>query len=704
MNNTRDTLTRRHGLALACLLAHGTTALAQTVVVTGERDAYAARESSSATRTETPIERIPQSVNTVTRRVIDDQGAQNPSEAVRNVSNTLGFDARDANNGGAFRVRGFDAAVVMDGIALPGFFATPESLVGVRRIDVVKGPAGTLFGGSQAAGGPGFVGGVVSIATVSPIDTPLYEGGLRIGTESEAAAFFDLNQPLGQTTGLRFAGELYRTDTETDFVRLKRVTLLPSFSWRPSTDSELLLRLRYSDNQNVDFSGLPARGTVVDAPYTVPRSRNLTATGIPETSSDTLAITASWKQRIDDIWSWNLLANWTRATLDQRGVFPFPFAYEPSLPIGPDLDLLGARLYDRFESTSISPMATARFPLGDTRHELSFGLDWSRTTDDAYLRFSPNPFFPGYLGSVNVTLPQYPQWAEPDTTGTPDQQNSYRTTAYWLQDQVQIGPVSLLGSVRYTRFDIDDVNPLAGIDSRYDLGKTTGRLGATWQIDPAWSAFVGWGQGIRMPVAVIFTEAPKPEESTQTEIGVRWRTADLAASLAVFDLELKNALVADPVNIGQSLQVGEQRSRGVDIDFSWQPRSDWRVLLNASWQNPEVTQDPLLQGKQLFNIPKTTARAYANHDIGRWAEGLWSAGLGVTYTSELPGDSANNFFTPSSTVWDAQLAWRGERATVQLVVRNLFDNEYFVPSQYFGGGQVLPAAPRLVSLNASFKF
>ena len=79
-------------------------------------------------------------------------------------------------------------------------------------------------------------------------------------------------------------------------------------------------------------------------------------------------------------------------------------------------------------------------------------------------------------------------------------------------------------------------------------------------------------------------------------------------------------------------------------------------------------------------------------------------GIGLSHNSELPGNSSNTFFTPATTVWDAQLSYSMRDARFGLNFYNLADKEYYVPSNYFGGNQVIPALPRTVTATASLFF
>jgi iron complex outermembrane receptor protein len=669
----------------------------ERVVVEGKRDS-AEDVAGSATRNPTPVEQTPQSIVVVTRRLIEEQDAQTLSDALKNVSNIRTVDQRDLNNGFVL-IRGFRGSVMLDGISVPGYFNPLESLVDVERIEVVKGPAGSLYGGLQAVGTGGFAGGVVSVETLAPQAAPSYGAGVRVGSYADRGAYVDLNQPLTGSAAMRLAAETQSNESETERYKSRRASLFPSFSWRPNGDSQLSLKVRHSDVTASDYSGLPARGTVVPAAYSIPRERLITAEGVPHTTTQISSAMLKWQQRLNDVWSWSLTGGYARAELDQRGVFPFPFGFAAA-DAGPTLTLAGVRLQNTFTSHTVSPAVTAKFSTGPAKHTLIAGVDWEQTRDDAFLRFSPGF---GVLGTIDVTNPVYPPWAEPDDTGTPDQKNRYRSTAAYLQDQITLMErLHLLGGVRHARLRVTDVNPLFGIDNRSTNNVTTWRGGAVYELTSQLSGFVGYGEGVRVPTFAVFETAPKPEESAQTEVGLRLaQLAGLRATLAWFDLTVKNATVANGLT---SIQAGEQRSRGVDLDLTWQMTPQWRWLGNYTQQKPRFVNDPQFAGKQLFNVPKRSARLAGRYDIRSGTAAGLGMGAGLTHRSALPGDSANNFFTGAATVYDAQLSYDVAPASFTLAVNNLADKKYFEPSQYFGGGQVIPATRRTVSFAASAAF
>jgi iron complex outermembrane receptor protein len=183
----------------------------------------------------------------------------------------------------------------------------------------------------------------------------------------------------------------------------------------------------------------------------------------------------------------------------------------------------------------------------------------------------------------------------------------------------------------------------------------------------------------------------------------------VSASLAWYDLTVDNALVAnpDPLFVGTSVQAGRKQSRGVDLDLTWQASPQWHSLLALSRASATISEDSraALVGKQLFNVPRTTARVATRYTLGSGSAlpGL-GLGLGLTHHSALPGDNTNSYFTPSATVFDAQAGYRLGQVQLSLNVRNLTDKKVWEPSRYFGGGQVTPAPRRTVALQGQVTF
>lgn len=337
---------------------------------------YIPDSATAGTRTPTPLDNIPQSVITVPRAMIEDQGSRSVADALRNVSNVTYVDQRDANNV-TFRIRGFTSAMVVDGIAMPGYFPAQESLANVGRIDVLKGPSGALFGSSQGMGSFGTLGGTIAVTTSSPVPAPVRQVGLKLGSWGERGVTFDVNQPLGRTLAGRVVAEWSTSDSETTGVYLTRRALFPSLQWTPGPRTSLTVRGRYMDNSTLDYSGLPVAGTLDTRSFSVPRSTFIAASGLPETTNGSRGLNLQLSHGLTPAWTLSVLAAHTRAEVDQRGSWLVDAASPAGCFAFGTVQaafnfMCGARLWDHFTTTTLSPAITGVLTAGAVRHTVTF--------------------------------------------------------------------------------------------------------------------------------------------------------------------------------------------------------------------------------------------------------------------------------------------------------------------------------------------
>lgn len=154
-------------------------------------------------------------------------------------------------------VRGFPAEVYLDGLSV---FAgnqqayDPNSLIGIERIDVLKGPTATLYGGG--IGTP--LGGVINLESVRPNGKWGGYLALRAGSFSTWNPYGDINVPLADGIAARVTGEYQSNDSWIDKVHGQRWSVQPSLSFQIDPATDLLLQGQLSRRSNLEYSGLPA--------------------------------------------------------------------------------------------------------------------------------------------------------------------------------------------------------------------------------------------------------------------------------------------------------------------------------------------------------------------------------------------------------------------------------------------------------------
>ncbi|ALK89926.1 TonB-dependent siderophore receptor [Limnohabitans sp. 63ED37-2] len=678
----------------------------QTIEITADKDRYQPALTQAATRSAVPVEQVPQSIVSIPRSVIEDQGSKTVSDALRNVSNVNEIDPRDSNNVG-FKIRGFNAAMVVDGVSVPGWFQNQESLVGIQQMDVIKGPAGGLYGSGQAIGNYSTVGGTIAVTTKDPVATASREVGVKLGNFGRRNAHFDLNQPINEAWAFRVNGEHDRSDSETQGVFFRKSALNPSLSWSPDAKTKVVIKARMLDSTTVDYSGLPRASASANEPAAgVARSTFITATGLPDTTQKARGLNVQWTQVLNDDWTLKALAAHNTAEVDQRGVFPFPYGRTSLFGsgFGSSVNLAGLRLWEKLTSDTLQVSLNTSIKSGGALHRISFGLDQDKTRDDGFLAFANSPSFT----PVNLLNYVRPAWGEPAVPAAANQQQNRSTsTVVYVQDQIQVGSWHLHGSLRHTRTEAKDLYADWGINNQSTNNKVTPRFGAVFDASDVVSFFGGYSQMSRVPFGSLFSVAPKMEEAEQKELGLRikgWQ--GLSATAALFDIQRKNAAVSDPANPGFSVQTGVQQAKGLDVDVRWQASPSLAWIAAYTHQTAEITHDTNAAwvGKRLFNVPEQTMRVAARYDV---RQGEWSGlglGLGASHRSNLAGDTNNTFLMPAVTLWDAQASYKRGDIQYSASISNLLNKQYYAPMAYFGGGQVVPGLPRSLVVGISTKF
>lgn len=669
----------------------------EPITVTGAREGYSAPTSTSATRTNTPLIEVPQSVQVVTQSMIREQGSHSLSDALVNVSGVRATKPQEALFAQPI-VRGFPAEIYMNG--LPAFGGTaasidPTSLIGTERIEVLKGPTSTLYGGG--IGAP--LGGLINVISKRPEAEPSAFVSMRTGSFGTVNPSVDLNTPIGDKVAARFSADYQEDDSWIDHANGHQWSIQPSIAFQLSPDTELLLRGRYEDRSQLEFSGLPSAqalsghidrkafpGATSGQPHTTIENRTTTAELTHEFNEDTrLAVTAQYYEgKFRDYGS---------------------FVYPELLGAGPATPTVYPifKLYlpgDVRESTLDTNLGTRVEALGGS-HELLVGASYDRTD------FASGVSNAELIGELDLANPSYgvSYGATPETIVS--QTNRYETKALYIQDQATYGRLHLLGSLRLTQLDLKQQEQ--GIDTSYH--RVTPRLGITYDLTDSLALYAAYSTGFRGAYNYNGRETPKPELSRNYEAGIKMAFNDLGLSgtLAVFEQTRRNVSTPDPdpanAILGYSVQSGEQRARGVEADLVWEPIPAFSLLTSYAYTQAEVTDDNSIPiGAGLPRVPRHSGRLAARYRILDGAAKGLGFGAGITALSARELTLPNTVSVPGYALLDAQTSYEFDHYTVSVSAVNLTGRKVFETYQYLGSPVVLPTQPRsaFLTLTASF--
>jgi len=657
--------------------------------------------TSTATRTNTPLVALPQSVQILNRSLIDDQQNVTPSESLTNVSGLVPRSILFSNVTEGTYIRGFRAEQLTDGFTQYYNAGDRESLVSVEKIEVLKGSNAILYSGGSGAP----AGGVISVISKLPKAQPFAEAGFKIGSHDFYQPYFDWNQPLNDKVWFRMTGEFTSSASAINVIDTTRFNLNPVLAFNLDLSTTLTLQGKVSRWQQPEYQGLPATGTIAGN-FRIPTSSFIGPANIGDSYSDSDAVWAGFAHRFNRIWSVNIKARYADSTFDELSQLlvgsNFSVQAEQPLLASSTWGVVNAELYQHQQDVGFFGNLQSQFELGPSNNQFLLSVDHGVLNDSGLLDI-PNTL----AGTVNLLNPVFPAYTAP--AGATPNQFVKNTTAggalQWQSDLYQRFH-SLLG-LRLGSVEIDYQAP--GIDSTMNRVALLPRIGGVIDITDTVSWFTGYSQGMRGQPFVNFSSAPQPETSRQIETGLKLAHHPyLSGQIAVYQIDRDN--VATNSGSGPLLATGQQRSQGLEIDLNANPLPGLSLLANYTNTHAIFIHSlDVPAGNHAQQIPENTARFWAHYRFSEEVLPGWGAGFGVYMNSGSYVDISNLYKTAGYHTFDAAIAYETGPFKVAATAKNLSNEHYFEPFGYFGNGatggaRVVPSLGPAVYVTLSFKF
>ena len=640
------------------------------LVVTGEEDeGYNPSSASAATRTDTPLRDIPQSIQVVPLEILQDQQITRLDDALRNVPGVT----QNFNSGPSlfYRIRGFEALnnnLLRNGQVDAGGGGESVELSSVERVEVLRGPASVLFG----LGNPG---GTINLVTKSPLSEPFYAVDAAVGSDGFYRGAVDLSGPLNQSeTVLYRLNAAYRdSDSFIDFYNSEYLNISPVISINGERGS-LTIEGDYIETKDSGFTPfVPVVGSVLPNPNgTIPRNRNV---GEPSDEIDTTLTRIGYRleHELSDTWTFRNSFLFSNSDYSDKRTFP------GSLELDNRTLNRSYREFD-FVSTSynLATNVVGNFSTGSIQHELLFGVDLNSFENKT------SSFRGANAAPIDIFEPVYGRTPEPlgpefsDTTIT-------RSLGIYLQDQIDLTDniIVLLGG-RLDTFDQTSKDLSGNTETNLSDSAFSPRLGIVYQPIPALSLYASYTNSFTPGSGVILfggslDSAIDPEQGQQYEIGINADlTVRLSATLALYDLTRTNVLTEDPDNPGFQIQTGEQNSQGIEFNLTGEILPGWNIYGGYAYTDARITEDNTFEvGNQIPNTPYHAFNLWTTYEIQEGDFQGLGAGLGAFFVGDRAGDLDNTYEIPSYFRTDAAIFYEKDRFRAALNFRNLFDITYF---------------------------
>lgn len=665
--------------------------LAPVTVVgsTGEAIGYVAGRSSTATKTDTPLIEVPQSISVITEDQMREQGAQTLNQVLRYTSGiapeTRGATATRLDQ---FSVRGFSATTFLDGLRVFGSRdALPQmDAYWLQQVDVLKGPSSVMFG----QGGPG---GVVNQISKRPTPDARREVELQVGNFDYRRANFDFSGPADESGRFlyRLVGSGYMSDGQIDKTKERRYFISPSFTWQPSRDTRLTLLANLQRDPDMgSYGSLPRVRTMLDAPdgYRLGPDFYDGDAGFEVSDRRHHSLGYDFEHRFNDALTLRSNARYLHAEGIYRSV------YSNGYVDGSNYRLLTRRKGGTdvsMDSYVMDNHIQGRFASGPLQHTVVVGVDFAHLDSDT-LSSSFDPTLP-----LDVFNPDHYQDIGPLNWISDTNQRQYQTGLY-LQDQIRIDRLSVLLGGRYdwsrTVSNGTNLTTSNATSSSTRAEAFTGRIGLIYNFDNGIAPYLNYAESFEPQSGTDANNRPfDPLEGVQYEAGVKYQPpgANALYSAAAFDTRRKNMLTAIPGCVGSGCQeqTGELRTQGIELEARGEFARGLSVIANYSYIANEYTKDnatatrPSLEGTTPYGIPEHQASVWARYQLQEGPLAGLSLAAGARYLGTSSGGTHDAFKVPSATLVDAALSYDLGRAnpslkgmTVALNVNNLFNKEY----------------------------
>lgn len=677
----------------------------------GKVDGVVAKKTLTGVKVATDIKDIPQSVTVVGRDEMEEHDVQQADEALRYVAGvfTQPFGS-DADTNWMF-IRGFQATAdgaYLDGLqlysyAFGGFYIDPFNL---ERIEVLRGPASVLYGGSNPGGIVNYVSKLPTFDRLRYVETGINDAG-------KAYVGFDVGDVIDDVVSYRINGRVAGGDGYSDFQHGWRGVIAPSITWKPDEATSLTILANYTNIDETHGGGsfLPYDGTVRDliaggVNYgRIPTDFNATEPSIDKYEREQASIGYQLEHTFDNDWTFRSNARVMGASIDEVQVYGNGWIHEdpndPTTPLTNELSRINFAHDTSVLSFLIDNQLTGILNTGAVEHTLLAGVDYRSYRID---QKQYNNLFDPAANPINPWDPVYGLPLEPRILGV-NQKYTAQQLGIYAQDQMRFGDgwlVTLNGRYDWSWLDRDnrpdyytEAFNLPVVDLERSDGSLSGRAGLAYDFDNGFTPYASIATFFNPKVGTDYytKELFKPEDGVQYEVGFKYEPTfvDGLFTVALFDLTRQN--VPTYVTAFDETQTGEINSRGVEFEARVNVTEDFRLTGALTVMDVEITKDDPRFGTDFvgntpFITPEVLASVWGDYTFrgDGWYDGV-NIGGGVRYIGSSWGDNENTLKVPAVTLVDASIGYEQDNWGVDLNVTNLFDKEYVSACQINVFGQ-----------------
>jgi catecholate siderophore receptor len=688
---------------------------------TGTVGVYA-NSTPVATKSNTPIVNIPQSLSVLTKDFIRDQNFQNLTEVTRYVPGVAIHQGE--GNRDELVIRGVDSSA---NFFVNGFRDDVQyfrDFYNAQSIEVLKGPSALTFG--RGAGG-----GLVNRTLKEADGTRVYEATAQTGSWGDRRVTLDAGNAINENVAARLNVFYEGSDAFRDFNHLERYGFNPTVTLKPDDDTRIKLSYEYFHDDRTADRGNPSLtpfgGATRFNPATpfAPNGDFSTFFGSPSLNKAIATVQTGMAIIEHDFGNGLTVRNGTIAADYKKfyqnvypGNGPLAGAVDPAQTMFNYAAYQHTTNRDNVFNQTDFLYKTA---VGPVFHTLAFGTEFGRQTgiDVRNTGIFPNgtntfvdttPFAPTYFGPV--TFIHHFTAINPDGVTTPDSNSSYRLNVEsgYVRDTAEFGRMlQLIGGVRFDRFDI----------AATDMNTNTSRARIDDKLSPAAAVIVKPIDSLSIYTMYSVSYLPAsgdqfssltdgtviltPQKFVTEEVGLKYNiNPKLLFSTAVYNLDRTNQPLADGNNPGFFFPSGATRVKGFESSLTGYVNPQWQTTFAYAYTDAKIvsaTSAIIVPGNRVQLVPYNQFAWWNKYRI----DPIWSAALGIIYFSDSFANSDDTVRLPGFWRFDAGIyATIDKNWSAQLTVENIFNKGYWASAD--GNNNISPGQGRTARLKAIYKF
>ncbi|HCG6558547.1 TPA: TonB-dependent siderophore receptor [Vibrio parahaemolyticus] len=656
--------------AVASEETNSTPSATETIQVYGHQyEGYAEHMPQSGTKTDVEWLDVPQAVSVVTKTEMQDRGAVRLVDAldgVAGVNNTLGEGSRDQ-----FMIRGFDSLNDMyrDGMRDDGTLQSYRSLANVERVEIVKGPAGALYGRGSA-------GGIINLVTKRANGDNFTHVKGSVGSNSQYVGQVDSSMAFSDKVNGRINLEYRQADSYVDHVDSNDFFIAPTIRVLPADGHTIDIDVEYAHQELVPYRGVPSKN---GKPVDLPVSTYFGGTNDYQ-ESDSLRVAVDYEWRLNDQWVWNNRAAFNHIELEQKGTRQGK--------------VTGNEVSQTVNNFGYDPRTTTTLQselIWETNdNQLMLGADFNQIDIDLTLASDKT------LPPQNIYNPVV--GPTPDPGFKPFRDNTTTTTGVYVQDVYTWGDLSVIGNVRYDSMELEQQKAGSGKE-KLDDDKVSYRAGLVYRINYDTSVYASLARSWQLPYAGIYIN-PKLAEFFHTdlkEVGAKAYLLDnaLMMNAALFQIDQEQP----QTNVdGDVIDKIEVRHQGIELEARGQITKQWDISVGYSYLDAEDKAT----GKKPNDVSDHLFSLWSTYQL----DNNWRLGGGVKYVGDRYAGNDEAVALGDYTTVDLMAAYTTGRHKIQANAYNILDEKYILGATNGTSGlnQIGYGAPAEFMLSYGYQF